>query len=357
VWILLRIIAGIVAIDALIVAGLAVSVTLEAHRSRREIRDLEHLWRFDARAPAGRLRRPMGRRLVAVATSATLLCSVTAFASPQARHVIASAFEPVVRGLHGEQGREERAAAPAPGRSPVVAPQGQVTHEDHGEPAAPSGPASAVQAAQVAPASTRPALEGPSAVVGVSNSSTVIELGWSNVAGERGFRVERSHDGVTGWAAVATTKPDVTAYQDTGLKPGTTYFYRVFATGTESESPPSDVVSATTGVVPAAPPSVTAVSGSPNEIELTWADVDGETGYRIERSPDGIAGWLSIATTGLDVTTYTDTGLSPGTTYFYRVVATSPFGDAVPTEVVSATTSRHPVGNNDDRETVEDLTT
>jgi hypothetical protein len=360
VWILLRIVAGIVAVDALIVAGLALSAALDARRSRREIRDLEHLWRFDERVRSGFLRTAPGRRLAAVATAATLVCSVTAVASPQARHVIASAFEPVVRELHGQAGHEEQGAAPAPVRALPVAPPLPIGREDHGKPAARPGPTAAVEAAaHLVPASTRPAIEGPAVVVAVSNSSTEIELGWSDVAGERGFRVERSRDGARRWAVVATTKADVTAYHDTELSPGTTYFYRVFATGLGRESSPSDVVSATTGALPAAPQTVTAVSGSPKKVELSWADVESETGYRIERSPDGILGWQPIATTGQDVTAYTDSGLSPGTTYFYRIVATSPFGDADPSEVVSATTSSHPLskGKDEGEYLLTDLTT
>jgi fibronectin type 3 domain-containing protein len=358
VWILLRIVAGIVALDALIVAGLALSATLEARRSRREIRDLEHLWRFDERVRSGFMQRAPGRRVAAVATAATLVCSMTAVASPQARHVIASAFEPVVRELHGQTGHEEQAAAPAPVRASAVAPPLPIEREDHPKPAARPGPAAAVEAAaHLVPASTRSVIEGPAVVVALSNSSTVIELGWSDVAGERGFRVERSRDGAMGWVAVARTKADVTAYDDTKLSPGTTYFYRVFATGLESESPPSDVVSATTGALPTTPQTVTAVSGSPKKIDLSWADVEAETGYRIERSPDGILGWLPIATTGQDVTTYTDSGLSPGTTYFYRIVATSRYDDADPSEVVSATTSSHPLSKNEGEYLLTDLTT
>ena len=50
----------------------------------------------------------------------------------------------------------------------------------------------------------------------------------------------------------------------------------------------------------------------------TWT---GELGYQIERSPDGTSGWTEIGTTGQGVTSYTDTGLTSATTYYYRVFA------------------------------------
>lgn len=61
-----------------------------------------------------------------------------------------------------------------------------------------------------------------------------------------------------------------------------------------------------------------ALSGT--EIELTWNDAnDGEDGYRVERSADGLSGWTEIATAAADATTYTDSGLNPGETWYYRV--------------------------------------
>ena len=64
-----------------------------------------------------------------------------------------------------------------------------------------------------------------------------------------------------------------------------------------------------------------------------------ETGYRIERSADGTSGWTTIATTGQDVTTYTDAGLSSGTTYFYRLFAVNVGGESPPSNESSATTA------------------
>jgi hypothetical protein len=82
---------------------------------------------------------------------------------------------------------------------------------------------------------------------------------------------------------------------------------------------------------------VTAVA-TLDTIALTWTDVADETGYRVERSPDGITGWVELATTGQDVTMYVNATLSPDTTYFYRVIATNAGGDSPPSNVATATT-------------------
>jgi titin len=87
-----------------------------------------------------------------------------------------------------------------------------------------------------------------------------------------------------------------------------------------------------------APTGLTAVAASSTQIDLSWSDVSTETGYRVERSLDGATDWITIATTGQDVTAQSDTGLSPGTTYYYRVFATNAGGDSPASDVASAYT-------------------
>jgi titin len=173
----------------------------------------------------------------------------------------------------------------------------------------------------------------------VPASSTQIELEWSDVPVETGYRVERSADGSTGWVTVATTGQDVTTYLDGGLASSTTYYYRVFATSAGGDSPASGTASATTTADPPSPTTVTAVPASSTTIELGWTDVSGETGYRVERSADGSTEWITVAAIGQDVTTYVDSGLASDTTYYYRVFATNFGGDSPASDPASATTS------------------
>jgi fibronectin type 3 domain-containing protein len=181
----------------------------------------------------------------------------------------------------------------------------------------------------------------PSSLTASASSSSEVDLLWADVDGESGFRVERSSDGAGGWSAVGETGPGGTSWSDGGLSQGTTYYYRVVATNLGGDSPPSNVASATTSIDPASPTTVTAVASSPTQIDLEWTDVANETGYRLERS-DGSGGWTTVATTGQDVTSSSDTGLTPGTTYAYRVFAMNAAGDSPASEVASATTPPDP---------------
>ncbi len=71
-----------------------------------------------------------------------------------------------------------------------------------------------------------------------------------------------------------------------------------------------------------APSNLQATRVSSTRIDLSWQDNTGdENEFRIERSPDGTTGWQQIAAVGADVTSYSSTGLSCNTPYYYRVAA------------------------------------
>jgi titin len=205
-----------------------------------------------------------------------------------------------------------------------------------------SAPSAVVSATTAAP-SPPPVPETPAGVTAVAVSSSQVDVGWQDVAGESGYAVQRSPDGVSGWDLVGTTGQDVVSFSDTGLAASTTYWYRVVASNGGGDSVPSAVVSATTATPPPeAPAGVTAVAVSSSQIDVAWQDVAGESGYRVQRSPDGLSGWVQVGATGQGVVSFSDTGLAVSTTYFYRVVAGNGGGDSAPSAVVSATTAAPP---------------
>jgi LmbE family N-acetylglucosaminyl deacetylase len=179
----------------------------------------------------------------------------------------------------------------------------------------------------------------PTGLTATAVSSSQINLAWvDNATNETGYRVERSSDGTT-FTTLATLGANVTTYSNTGLTASTTYFYRVLASNAGGNSAYSNVASATTtGLPPAAPSALTATTVSSSQINLAWVDnATNETSYRVERSTDGTT-FTSLATLGANVTTYSNTGLTPSTTYFYRVLASNGSGDSAASNVASATT-------------------
>jgi hypothetical protein len=92
-------------------------------------------------------------------------------------------------------------------------------------------------------------------------------------------------------------------------------------------------------VAPAAPRSLLATVVSSSQINLTWGAAAGATGYTVQRSLNGGSTWIQLASLTVGATTYQDTGLSAGTTYSYRVIATGGGVSSAPSNVVSATTT------------------
>ncbi|HXS67641.1 MAG TPA: fibronectin type III domain-containing protein, partial [Candidatus Polarisedimenticolia bacterium] len=95
--------------------------------------------------------------------------------------------------------------------------------------------------------------------------------------------------------------------------PSTEYTAKILPTG--------EVVPNPSGA-PYAPTALGAQGISANQINLAWTDNSlDETGFKIERSPDG-TNFVQIAAVAANTTSYSDaTGLMPMTAYYYRIHA------------------------------------
>jgi hypothetical protein len=93
--------------------------------------------------------------------------------------------------------------------------------------------------------------------------------------------------------------------------------------------------------LPAAPSSLSASAVSTSKINLSWQDLSSnETGFSIERKTGTGGSYAVIATVAANVTSYADKGLSPATTYSYRVNAFSVLGNSPHSNEASATTKK-----------------
>ena len=85
----------------------------------------------------------------------------------------------------------------------------------------------------------------------------------------------------------------------------------------------------TTTVVPLAPTGLTGTVASATQINLSWTDNStNETGFKIERRT-GSANYAVVGTVNADVLAFSDTGLTPNTTYIYRVYAFNAVGNSL----------------------------
>ncbi len=93
-------------------------------------------------------------------------------------------------------------------------------------------------------------------------------------------------------------------------------------------------------VTVADPSGLSAAAVSQTGINLSWTDnANNETNYLIERSSSAGAPFVQIASLGANANSFADSGLSAGTTYFYRVRATNGSVNSNYSNIASATTS------------------
>ena len=158
-------------------------------------------------------------------------------------------------------------------------------------------------------------------------------------------------------AGVSNTKESYTfpnAAFPAPLQPGVTYYWRIVSkTMANGTRPDGTVVSRTRSgstysfttsgggaTIPNPPGGLTATAASGTRVNLSWTDPGGEEGYKVERKLSSSPTWAQIGTTAADVTTYLDSnsGLTAGTSYDYRVRAFTSAGNSGYSNIASVTT-------------------
>ena len=90
---------------------------------------------------------------------------------------------------------------------------------------------------------------------------------------------------------------------------------------------------------PLTPSNLQASAVSSSEIDLSWTDnSSNEGGFKIERKTGSGGTYSLVHTTVADVTSHSDTGLSAGTAYYYRIYSFNSAGDSGYSNEASATT-------------------
>ena len=173
----------------------------------------------------------------------------------------------------------------------------------------------------------------PAAATGVEVTAGVeqMEVSWSEVLDADGYKVQwkSGDEGYADDRQALVSGGDSLSYTITGLTAGTEYTVRVIATkASADDGPPSGEVTGTPSAVSASQVQDVSVTVGVGQLEVSWAAVPDANGYSVQwkSGAEDYADTRQSTVSGSETITYTITGLTAGTEYTIRVIAT---GDGV----------------------------
>ncbi len=190
---------------------------------------------------------------------------------------------------------------------------------------------------------------GAPTTLAATASDTEVDLNWTSPANNGGDPVTgyNIYQGTSSGAETILTSTSTTAttFTSTGLTNGTTYYFKVTAVSLAGEGPFSNEVSATPATAAGAPTTL-AATASGSEVDLWWTSPannggDPVTGYNIYQGTSSGAETI-LTSTSTTATTFRSTGLTNGTTYYFKVTAVTLAGEGPFSNEVSATPATLP---------------
>jgi hypothetical protein len=162
-------------------------------------------------------------------------------------------------------------------------------------------------------------------------------LNWTASSGATSYNVKRSTTNGGPYTTIATGVTS-TNFTNTQLVNGTTYFFVVSAVNSAGESGNSNQASVTPQNPQNPPPAPTGLTATPGNAQATlnWNASTGASSYNVKRSTTNGGPYTTIAT-GVTSTSFTNTGLTNGTTYFFVVSAVNSAGESGNSNQASAT--------------------
>lgn len=167
--------------------------------------------------------------------------------------------------------------------------------------------------------SAKPVPAVPASFMVVSASYNSIKLSWAPVAGATGYKIYRATSSTGTYSLLRTTT--ATSYTNIYLTTGKAYYYKIRAYRTVGTASFYSGYTASLGTrpVPAVPAAFTVTSYSATSIKAAWSAVSGGSGYEVWRATSSTGAYSFLKST--TATSLTDTGLTTGRYYYYKVRA------------------------------------
>ncbi len=176
-----------------------------------------------------------------------------------------------------------------------------------------------------------------------------VSLSWTAASGATSYNIYRGTSSNGESSTPIATGVTGTSFTDSGLMDGTTYYYEVTAVNSANQegSRSTEVSGTPVAGAPGAPTGLLAAAGN-GSVSLTWSkptDDGGSpvTSYDIYRGTS--SGGETLLLSGVMGTSYSDTGLANGTTYYFKVAAVNSTGPGAKSNEASATPQLPAVGN------------
>ena len=176
-----------------------------------------------------------------------------------------------------------------------------------------------------------PPASAPGLARGNFVNGTNVFISWSPVSGAVGYVIYHStQQGVFTWPDNFERAIVETNYTDVGVDPTVNHFYQITAVNEGGISP-------TTSIMVLLPPVAFGLAAFPGnqQVTLNWSSAVGATNYLLEVSPTNGGPYTVLLNT--TNTSYVNTGLVNGTTYYYIVYSQGPNGQSPVSAQASAT--------------------
>jgi hypothetical protein len=173
----------------------------------------------------------------------------------------------------------------------------------------------------------------PTALTATAGTGQV-SLSWSASSGAATYNVKRGVTTGGPYTQIGTASTATYVDNNNSLSAGSVYYYVVTAVNTYGESGNSNEAHATpAGTAPSTPTGLTATAGNA-QVALSWTASSGATSYNVKSSLTHGGPYTTINSP--TATSYTNSGLTNGTSYYYVVSAVNAAGESANSSEASA---------------------